>query len=304
MWDTNVATYGRDPATGFARRSLDNVGVQYGLEALNTGAITSKEFLDLNEKIGGYDNDGVPRSQRTVADPEAVRVSYAAGRLNTGAGGLPNLPILHYRSYNDPIGDIHDRFRDFTMRERLRKANGRVDNQVLWIYPNVKAAAAGGDTTPTMGLGARVTALAVDTMTQWLDGLKKDTSPAPMAEKIKRAKPAAAVDGCWDTQGTRIDEAATFDGPGRCNDLFPNHKNPRLIAGAPLTDDILKCQLKPIDARDYKVTFAPDDMARLRAIFPGGVCDYSKPGVNQVPLAGTYLRLPLTARATSTTVQR
>jgi hypothetical protein len=141
-------------------------------------------------------------------------------------------------------------------------------------------------------------------MTQWLDVLKKDTSPAPMAEKIKRAKPAAAVDGCWDTQGTRIDEAATFDGPGRCNDLFPNHKNPRLIAGAPLTDDILKCQLKPIDARDYKVTFAPDDMARLRAIFPGGVCDYSKPGVNQVPLAGTYLRLPLTARATSTTVQR
>ncbi len=29
MWETNVATFGRDPATGFARRSLDNVGVQY-----------------------------------------------------------------------------------------------------------------------------------------------------------------------------------------------------------------------------------------------------------------------------------
>jgi hypothetical protein len=83
MWDTNIPTYGRDPATGFARRSLDNVGVQYGLEALNKGAITTKEFLDLNEKVGGYDNDGVPRAERSVADLESVRLSYAAGRLNT-----------------------------------------------------------------------------------------------------------------------------------------------------------------------------------------------------------------------------
>ena len=62
MWDTNVATFGRDPLTGFARRSLDNVGVQYGLEALNRGAITKAEFLDLNDKIGGFDNDGQVRA--------------------------------------------------------------------------------------------------------------------------------------------------------------------------------------------------------------------------------------------------
>ena len=303
IWETNLATYGRDPATGFARRSLDNVGVQYGLEALNRGAITPREFLDLNEKIGGFDNDGVPRAERTIADPEAVRLTYAAGRLNSGSGGLPNLPILHFRSYNDPIGDIHDRFRDFTMRERLRKANGRVDNQVLWIYPNATAAKAAGDAAATTAsaLGPRVSGLAIDTMAQWLDALEKDTSNAPVADKITRAKPAAAVDGCWDAQGTRIDEPATFDGPGRCNALYPNHKNPRLVAGGPITDDILKCQLKRIDARDYKVTLTAEDLTRLRQIFPGGVCDYTKPGVNQAPLAGTYLRLPLapTGRPTS-----
>jgi hypothetical protein len=304
MWDTNVATYGKDPATGFARRSLDNVGVQYGLEALNSGAITPREFLDLNEKIGGYDNDGLPRVERTVADPEGIRLTYAAGRLNSASGGLPNLPILHFRSYNDSTGDIHDRFRDFTMRERLRKANGRVDNQVLWIYPNTAATKAAGDTAAatTIALGTRVSALAIDTMAQWLDALEKDTSNTPIAEKIKRAKPAAAVDGCWDAQGTRIDEPATFGGPGRCNALYPNHKNPRLVAGAPLTDDILKCRLKPIDARDYNVTFAADDMTRLRHIFPGGVCDYSKPSVNHAPLAGTYLRLPLAPASRSTTI--
>jgi hypothetical protein len=297
MWDTNLPTYGRDPQTGFARRSLDNVGVQYGLDALNSGAITAKEFLDLNESIGGYDNDGVPRSERTVADLESVRLSYAAGRLNAGGGGLATTPILHYRSYNDSIGDIHDRFRDFTMRERLRKANGHFDNQVIWVYPN-----------GVSGLSSRVTGLAVETMTAWLDAIKKDASTASSREKIRRAKPAAAVDGCWDQAGARIDEPATLDGPGRCNSLYPNHKNPRIAAGGTLADDLLKCQLKPIDSRDYRTAFSGDDMKRLRAIFPGGVCDYRKPGIEQVPLAGTYLRLPLASPARSTssarTVQR
>jgi hypothetical protein len=290
MWDTNVATYGRDPVTGFARRSLDNVGVQYGLEALNNGHISTQEFLDLNEKIGGFDNDGVPRPERSVADAEAVRLSYAAGRLNTGSGGLGSIPILHYRSYNDSVGDIHDRFRDFTMRERLRKANGRVDNQVIWVYPN-----------GVTGLATRVTALAVDTMAAWLDGIKKDTSSASPAEKVRRAKPVAATDGCWDGSGNRLDEPASFDGPGKCNGLYPNHKNPRLVAGAPITDDILKCQLKPVDAREYKAKFSADELKRLRTIFPGGVCDYSKAGVGQVPLAGTYQRLPLTPSSRRTT---
>ena len=34
-------------------------------------------------------------------------------------------------------------------------------------------------------------------------------------------------------------------------------------------------------------------MQQLRQVFPSGVCDYSKPGVNQKPLGGTYQRLPL-----------
>ena len=37
VYDHTVNVYGRDPATGFARRPLDNVGIQYGLKALNAG---------------------------------------------------------------------------------------------------------------------------------------------------------------------------------------------------------------------------------------------------------------------------
>lgn len=295
MWDTNVATFGRDPKTGFARRSLDNVGVQYGLKALQSGAISGAEFLDVNRKVGGFDNDGHIRVERTAADPEAVRMSYAAGRLDSGAGGLGSLPILHYRSYNDPLGDIHTYERDFTVRERLRKANGRVDNQVIWIYPN------GG----ANNLAATVTGLAIDTMSTWLDALAKDSSSAPAIEKVVRAKPTAAVDGCWTAEGERIDEPLSLTGTGRCATLYRPHATPRLVAGAPLADDVLKCQLKPIDAKDYGGKLSAADLQQLKQIFPGGVCDYAKPGVSHQRLAGTYLKLPLAPQApASTSAQR
>ena len=42
-----------------------------------------------------------------------------------------------------------------------------------------------------------------------------------------------------------------------------------------------------IDAADYAVTFTPQEMARLQAIFPSGVCDYSRRGVGYRP-GGTW----------------
>ena len=83
-------------------------------KAFNSGAITAAEFIDLNRKVGGFDNDGHIRAERTAADPESVRLAYATGRLDSASGGLGSLPILHYRSYNDPLGDIHTYERDFT----------------------------------------------------------------------------------------------------------------------------------------------------------------------------------------------
>jgi hypothetical protein len=273
-WDTNVATYGRDPVTGFARQAMDNIGVQYGLKALNSGQITKQEFIDLNRGVGGYDRDGVRRDERSTADLEALKMAYVAGRVNSGGGSLSSIPMLHYRSYNDALGDIHDHVRDFVVRERLRKASGGFANQVIWVYPN-----------GNRQIAAKVTGLAIDTMSQWLN---------------THAKPTAALDGCWTADGTRIDEPAKLDGPGRCNQLYPSHSTPRLTAGAPLTDDVMKCQLKPIDDQDYTVKFNADELQQLRQVFPVGVCDYSKPGVMQLPLAGTYLALPLSESPSAT----
>src|SRR6185312_15790874 len=109
VYDHTVNAYGRDPATGFARRPLDNTGVQYGLKTLNDGTIGVEQFLDLNEKIGGFDKDATIVPQRTVADLVAARAAYRTGRLTNGGGGLSEIPIIDFRDYNDalPGGDIH-----------------------------------------------------------------------------------------------------------------------------------------------------------------------------------------------------
>ena len=289
VWDTNAASYTRDPATGFARRTLDNVGVQYGLLALERGAITPAEFIELNARIGGFDNDGHVRDARTVADSVALRLAYATGRVNA-MRHLGAMPIIHIRPYLDGVGDIHSSERDFTVRARLRADAGHSGNQAIWVFP------AAADQTPGARLpGGYLTVdeIALDTMRQWLDRIAADRSAAPALEKVTRARPGAAIDGCWDRDLRRIDEPAAIDATGRCSQLYPPHATPRLAAGAPLTDDVLKCQLKPIDPKDYTVTFAPAQIQALARIFPGGVCDYAKPGVGQQPPAGTYLRLPL-----------
>ena len=52
-WGDLVNIYGTDE-TGFARTPWDNVGVQYGLAAVKSGAITPAQFLDLNANVGSW----------------------------------------------------------------------------------------------------------------------------------------------------------------------------------------------------------------------------------------------------------
>jgi Tannase-like family of unknown function (DUF6351) len=287
IWDVNANTYGRDPATGAGRRTLDNVGVQYGLVALNAGTIAKALFLDLNAKMGGFDNDGNIRDARSVADPEAVRLAYAAGRINLGAGSLGQIPIISFRAYLDDRSDVHDRVRDFIIRRRLERANGRSDNFVSWLAPS----------GPMLDVEELLT---LDTMSTWLDAIVADHSTDPAIVKVVRAKPARAVDACWDKDATRVDEPFVFGNPAsKCGKVFPVYSTPRLVAGQPLASDVLKCQLKPARRADYKVTFTDSEWQELTRIFPTGVCDYAKPSVNAGPVQGVYQHLPLATPAQS-----
>ncbi len=283
VYDHTVNVYGIDPETGFAGRPLDNVGLQYGLAALNTGKITKTRFLDLNERIGGFDADANHVPERHVANERAARRAVETGRILYGGGGLATTPVIDYRTYTDDRenGDIHMKVHQHSTRARMIQANGHADNHVMAVQGRW------GFTSDRPDLKRLFRQ-----MDQWLTKLAADTSDADLAAKVVRAKPAELVDACWDNRvdpRVKIDEPQTFDGPGVCNELYPAFPTARHVAGAPLANNIVKCQLKPISLDDYAVTFTDEERARLDQIFPDGVCDWSKPGIYQGNYRGTWL---------------
>jgi hypothetical protein len=290
LYDNEVSVYGRDPATRFAHRAVDNVGIQYGLVAFNAGVITTEQFLELNERVGGYDRDGRLSASRVVADPEALRIAYATGRVSSGTGGLGNIPIIDIRPYLDSAPDIHDEVRSFAMRERLKAAHGNSDNQIIITLP-----APSGPMPQAFfklfdpkSVQQIQTKEAIRLMDLWLDRIDADQSEGNQAAKVARNKPVELVDGCFTESGEKIVEARVYGQAGRCNQLYPPHADPRIAAGAPLAGDILKCSLKPVTNSNYINPFDASELARLKAIFPDGVCDYSKPGISQHGISKTW----------------
>ena len=288
VYDHAVTVFGRDPETGFARRPLDNVGVQYGLHALNAGVITPGQFLDLNERIGGYDDDGRFRPGRTVADPAALRAAYETGRVTHGGGGLASIPIIDYRAYSDDFedGDVHVRYHSFAIRDRLLRANGRTDNHIMLVEDS------------EFGLystASPVARTALAQMDAWLTALAADMSDDSVIEKVVRAKPTDLVDACW-SRGDRPEKISELmeRGRGRCEELFPSPPAPREVAGGSIGSDILKCELKSIDPADYRVVLTAAQITRLKRVFSTGVCDWSRPGVEQTKPLGTWLQFSAT----------
>jgi hypothetical protein len=269
VYDHTVNVYGRiagTPGAGFAQRPLDNVGVQYGLKAYNDGVISFDEFVELNTLIGGFDIDLNHIPSRTVAYPDAVRRAYQGGRILGAGNGMADIPVITRLAAGDQVanGDIHLRYWAHAIRARLIKANGNADNQVIvgHLYP--------------------VNQL-IEQMDRWLTAIDDDTSDISAAAKVVKNKPADVVDACWTAGGDKIVETQTLSGPGQCNTLFPAGTSAALVAGAPLALDIIKCQLKPISAADYAAPLTAAQLVRLNIAFPHGVCDWSKPGVEQVP---------------------
>lgn len=285
LQDINAAVFGRDPATGFARRALSNVGVQYGLEALNDGVIDVEQFVTLNESIGSYDIDGNIVYQRTPADLEAVEASFRTGRAISG-GGLHDIPIVLRNIYTDDLGDIHTRTHAFTIRERLRGEDGRdAPNLLLWTQP------AGGVDLMTTLLGATGSGNGpVILVDQWLTAMAELDPSLPIAERLERARPGDATQRCALEDGTVVTGGwEVYDEPGACRDAYPVLGDSRIAAGAPQRNDVVACELKPIDPADYPGPLSDDQRQRLEGVFPDGVCDWSRPSKGMAPLEGPWL---------------
>ncbi len=273
--DNAVNVLGTDPETGFAPQASDNIGVQYGLASLHAGDISIEQFLHLNTQIDGFDGDGRIVEGRQGPSP-AIDRFYSTGRIATGTG-LATTPIINVRPYTDQVADIHTRYYTFNTRERLLRDNGTAANQAVQVY---------GLATPP-AVQAQIAANALQAMDEWLTAIGADTLERSAAEVIA-ARPESAVDGCWDAAGNAIVEEPSFDGDTACNALYPVHTDPRYEAGAPLTGDVLSCQLQPLDPADYTVEFTAEQWAQLEATFPAGVCDYDLPGTGQGTWAGPW----------------
>ncbi|HWM12222.1 MAG TPA: DUF6351 family protein [Solirubrobacteraceae bacterium] len=277
----NVYGVGSD---GYARQTWDNVGVQYGLEALTDGKITAAEFLHLNATVGSWKDPGemvqegrpfLPvgtfdpwsvRNQRLTPDPAPRRTGSIAAMNAAYEEGLYfdgdiDIPIIDWRPYLEEVLDMHNSHQSFASRQRMLDRDHRASNQVIWF------SAPGDDRTLE----------AFQVMDEWL---------------LDR-RPAEATDRCFSAAGEEIGRGSRAwagildsrsDGP--CTEAFPLHSTSRIVAGGPLRGGVYKCAVQPVGkaiARGLYGSWRPSaaERDRLEAIFPTGVCDYRKPDVGR-----------------------
>ena len=300
--------YGVD-ADGYARQTWDNVGVQYGLKSMKNGHITPAEFLDLNFKVGGWKQPkdmvqevfplypgitpamvlanpalfdpwsrrnmtlssaaDVP-APRTEGSLEAMRAAYTSGLVFTG--NIP-LPTIDSRQYLEREADMHNAHQSFVVRKRVLQKMGTSDHLVIWFT----------DTRPDVPKADK-NFVVVDVMDQWMANIRANPHLS-----VAENRPPAAVDSCFDVSGDLIASGpSVWDGiidakpKGACTLAFPLFGTSRIVAGAPFEGTMYKCALKGVDtavADGTYVPWAPDEasVAKLKQIFPLGVCDYSKP---------------------------
>jgi len=272
-----VKQLGIDPVTGFPNSPLDNVGVQYGLAALDSGAITPAQFATLNADIGGLNFAGAEVQQRTEASLTALRAVYADDLVNSGSLGLRTTPVIDQRLDLDLIGfgnDIHTTDWSFIIRARMLAGTGTDGNQVIIENMPTAAEINAADTYELAQMDA------------WLTGIENDHSHHSAQQKVLNDKPAGLTDGCFLSATDLVHQTLTDPGSEQCGAAYPVASNPRLAAGEPVTMPALKCSLEPLNFGDYPVTFTTAEQAQLRQAFPTGVCDYNRPGVGvRAPIA-------------------
>jgi hypothetical protein len=260
LWSANEKKVGH----GFVRAPIDNVGVQYGLGALEAGEITAAQFVDLNQRVGGLDIDTniVPQRASSAGNP-ALANAYRSGMINE-ANNLNQTAIIDCRGPNP--GLFHDAYRAFAVRARLQRDFGTHANQVIWEGPVALIADADCELNSFIA------------MDRWLTAIANDHSKRSLPQKVIQDKPSDITDECWSGTGTLLSHSLCPAG------VVNVEQTPRMVAGDSITTDDNKCQLKPLSRSGYgSVTFTDTEWAALQKAFPTGVCDFSKPGVDQQP---------------------
>ena len=204
---------------------------------------------------------------------------YEATRRIRAIPDLAKTPIIDQRGFDDrtnnlgggPLFGIHQIWRSFALRERLDRANGNHANHVLWRV--------GSTLVPPPAYALK----SLLTMDRWLANIEADKSDRTREQKVANNKPLDAFDFCVlsndpsladPDHANKITDFAACDAPTPPvpNDPFPlaKHASPRQVAGGPVAENILKCQLKqPIDFSDPAYggkTFTQNQQDRLHGL--------------------------------------
>lgn len=262
VWSPTEQALGRS----FAGTPLGNSGIQYGLTALQQGLITPAQFVDVNVKVGGLDIDAQPQAARTIADRPAIGNIYRSGMVNM-ANQLNTVAIINFVG-PDP-GVAHDSVHAWWVRWRLDREHGNHDNHVMW-----------GGPAPLIG-DLNFVYLGITAMDGWLSAVEQDLSDDPIALKLTRNKPADMHDKCSNGSGVFVEQEACIT----ALEAAYAYSTPRNVAGGLRENDNLECQLKPFSREDDYglVPFTETQWAALESLFATGVCDYSKPPLDQGP---------------------
>ena len=202
---------------------------------------------------------------------------YKSGIIADGRQ-LAKVAIIDLRAF-DLNPNIHMPWRSFEERDRLDRSNGTHANQVLRAFLTTN-----GGITPGAA-GIRQSFLMMD---RWLANIEADTSATPVEQKVINNKPADVNDACFNsagaTDGDLLGDVGLNSATCQVGAITKSMSSPHVVAGGPLAENVFKCQLKPLNLSDpdYRgIAFTPNQAARLAAVFPNGVCDWTKPGVGQ-----------------------
>ena len=217
---------------------------------------------------------GATPAPRREGNREAQHAAYESGMVFRGK---LDIPVIDWRHYLEAYLDMHNSHQSFAARQRLLNYDGDASNQLIWFTAVAAARPAGHAVRPDAAGAARA---------------------RPVAEEHRRAPGA----GCRraTSRPTRSTRASTRT--ARCSRAGRRRlgRHPRrrpeggVRAGVPAVRDLADRRGRPDRGRHLQVQAAdgPEgartrplrrrgspsaaELARLNAIFPTGVCDYSK----------------------------
>ena len=250
---------------GFAGIPISNVGVQYGLEALQEKKITPAQFVDLNAKIGGLNTEtSEPVPARLSANRVALANAYRSGMINE-TNNLGQTAIIDCVGPNPE--EAHDSYRTFAVQARLKRENGTSANQLIWegSYPLLAS--------PTCQVQA------LQAMDTWLAAVTADTKTLPLAKKIIKDKPKELADRCYKFNG-EIENSHGLCKKG----VVPVYGTPRTVAGEEITTDDNECQLQPLTRKRIRPSRSPpNSWRRFRACSRTAYVSSPSPDWNSSP---------------------